>query len=992
MAVVKIELEVDPKSGESKIKLVGTHLDELENKGKKTKDALSGMMDGLQVGAGVAIMERLFKTFENGIGWITGAIRAQDAYVTGILKATAATDLNARSQAILMRAGADADVAFEKQLVGLGKLAKVLEDQPEKLGRIGLSYQNLKGLAPEEQFEKVGQAIAGIEDPMKRLAVAQEFFGKSGAELIPLFTGAIGAAREAVDGLGLSISDLDAQNIDSLNNSLDLLNEVGGMVIRRFVALVSSAESVHVFVDGLTKVVADLSKAFFDNEAAGRSMVDNGVVLISKALITMVEAVQIAIDVWDSLKITGLSLYKILLDIGIALLTIPAALSGKSDDPIGRYLRENLALLKAEKAGLVASTQELLDSNTKKTNAISQVRAELAKLETAVGAAAGKTRASAEDDTKKTGTLLGLSEGAKKAAAAFEKQIDVLDKWTEAEAKASDAAEKGRKAREMAGVANWIEKEAEASKAASAIRHKAFEQMIKDTDEWMEAEARASAQADQAREYNRAVRFNAIFDGIANVADQINPKLGTTVDIVRDMAAAWLEAKNGADKFYAVAAAVGALGNVIGGKTGSTMSGAAGGAMSGFAVGGPIGAAIGGLIGGLAGFFGGKKKEKEQRAQVESGAVDALSGLLDRLNAFKADQLEKGVAGVNAQFAYLASKTDVSAERLARMGSIGLGMFASLRAQGLSMVDAMAKMGPMFDDAIKVGADKFGAHFAEIAAFRQKILDNQELVTAAESLGDVIDSLRTFGKLTAETFGDVVAENSALIDDMLAKGFSLDEALNVNAKSLYAIYRAQKDLGLAVDETTQKYLDQAEKAGLFENMKDPMEELVEIQKIQLQIMAELVKVFGGSLPESVRAYLAELDKIPAKKTTEVETRYTRTGDSGEGGGDGRGDDAGGPQNYAGSLGLRDYGMGTRTTLHGEEAVLTRAQINNLIRGAAGSAPRGSSAATYNVHVSVPEGTTDPEVFGRRVAAAFVDGLKKNTVGVREEIAAYVPMG
>ncbi len=991
MAVVKIELEVDPKSGESKIKLVGTHLDALEEKGKKTKNALSGMMEGLQVGAGVAIMERLFKTFENGIGWITGAIRAQDAYVTGILKVTAATDLNSRSQAILMRAGADADVAFEKQLVGLGKLAKVLEDQPEKLGRIGLSYQNLKGLAPEEQFEKVGQAIADIEDPMKRLAVAQEFFGKSGAELIPLFTGAIGAAREAVDGLGLSISDLDAQNIDSLNNRLALLNEVGGMVTRRFVALVSSAESVHVFVDGLTKVVADLSKAFFDHEAAGRSMVDNGVVLISKALITMVEAVQIAIDVWDSLKITGLSLYKILLDIGIALLTIPAALSGKSDDPIGRYLRENLALLKAEKAGLVASTQELLDSNTKKTNAISMVRAELAKLETAVGSAAGKTRAAAEDDTKKTGTLLGLSEGAKKAAAAFEKQIDALDKWTDAEAKASEAAEKGRKAREMAGVANWLEKEAEASKAASAIRHKAFEQMIKDTDAWMEAEARASAQADQAREYNRAVRFNAIFDGIANVVDQINPKLGTTVDIVRDMASAWLEAKNGADKFYAIAQAVGALGNVIGGKTGSTMSGAAGGAMSGFAMSGgnPIGAILGGLIGGISGWFGGKKKEKENQAKVESSSLDALGGLLDRLQNFKAEQLEKGVAGVNAQFAYLASKTDVSAERLARMGSIGMGMFGALRASGLSMVDAMLKMGPVFDDAIKMGADKFGAHFAEIAAFRQKILDNQELVTAAESLGDVIDSLRTMGKLTAETFADVIAENSALIDDMLAKGFSLDEALNVNAKSLYAIYRAQKDLGLAVDETTQKYLDQAEKAGLFENMKDPMEELVEIQKIQLQIMAELVKVFGGSLPESVRAYLAELDKIPAKKTTEVETRYTRTGDSGEGGGDGRGDEAGGPQNYAGSLGLRDYGMGTRATLHGEEAVLTRSQINNLIRGSAGSASRGSANATYNVHVSVPEGTANPEEFGRRVAITVIDGLKRNTEGLRERVRAEV---
>lgn len=1016
MAVVKIDLDVDPTTGEAKIRLIGGKLGELEEKGKKTKSALGGIMEGLQVGAGVAAMERLFGMFERGIGAIMGSVRAQDAYVSGILKVTAATDLSARSQAILMRAGKDADVSFEKQIAGLGKLAKVLDEHPEKLGRLGLSYDKIKGLAPEAQFEAIGSKIAGIEDPMKRLAVAQEFFGKSGAELIPLFSGALGDARDAVDRLGLSISDIDAQNIDALNNSLDMLDEVIDAAVRQFVAMIASSEPVHAFVTGLTEAVASLSKAFFGNKDASRSLVDEGVLLLAKGLVTLVDAAQLTVDVWDSLRLAGRAFYTVVID--LALATTKLALAYSYIIPGGNLirdaLRENIALMQAEKAAQTAAAEEILESNRKKTNAISIVRAEMVKLEKAVESSMGKTHASAEADKKKTATLVGLGGAALKAASdlkTLEEEMgqveakafdDMMKRNTDAMIKAWGKSRREALLREMSTLPDLllgVKDRSDLSLAgADPFGNDGVSKYVlgvdhatKATHDWAGA-LRDIASLFQTLGFSGSSAIVSITTQIAGAlaaTQRLQSILFTTDKDGKKTRKSW-GGLSPEDKMEVGLA--GLQTGVAAYQSGSVLGGAAGGAAFGSAF-GPWGAAIGGAVGGLLGLFGKGAKQKQQRAEAESNAIGQLDALVKRWEAFKTEQLEKGVAGVTNVMTYLAGKTDVSADRLERMGRLGYGVFQMLRASGLSMVEAMEKMGPMFDKALAGGAERFGAAFAELAAFRQKILDNADLVSAAESLGDVIDALRTFGRLTQESFNDAVGENKSLIDDMLAQGFTLDEALAINAKSLYAIYRAQKDLGLVVDETTQKYLDQAETSGLFENMKDPMEELVEIQKIQLQIMAELVKVMGGTLPESVRKYLAELDKIPATKRTEAEfhTTYTTSGNPPNNPGDP--DNTGGPpQNAAGSGGLQNYGGGTLAMLHGEEAVLTRAQINNLIRGASGSAAgvgAGQGVHIGAVHVNVPDGTSDPERFGRRVAEAINRALKNNTAGVRDTVRAEV---
>ena len=60
---------------------------------------------------------------------------------------------------------------------------------------VGLTRKELETLSTEQVFERTASAIANIEDPVKRATVAQEIFGKSGADLIPFCKRVPGASR-----------------------------------------------------------------------------------------------------------------------------------------------------------------------------------------------------------------------------------------------------------------------------------------------------------------------------------------------------------------------------------------------------------------------------------------------------------------------------------------------------------------------------------------------------------------------------------------------------------------------------------------------------------------------------------------------------------------------------------------------------------------------------------------------------------------------------
>jgi hypothetical protein len=113
-----------------------------------------------------------------------------------------------------------------------------------------------------------------------------------------------------------------------------------------------------------------------------------------------------------------------------------------------------------------------------------------------------------------------------------------------------------------------------------------------------------------------------------------------------------------------------------------------------------------------------------------------------------------------------------------------------------------------------------------------------------------------------DTFAAFSAELGDVFSELIAKGFSSNQALALLAPTLLQIQKAAAEGRITIDASTQALIDQANAGGLLDNIKDPMAEMVEIQKLMLEATAALVKAFGADLPASVQKYIAAINQIP----------------------------------------------------------------------------------------------------------------------------------
>ena len=63
-----------------------------------------------------------------------------------------------------------------------------LADTVRQFEKLGIEVSDLKDLSPEEQFLKIGAALAALPDDTVRAGVAQRLFGRSGTGLLPMFS------------------------------------------------------------------------------------------------------------------------------------------------------------------------------------------------------------------------------------------------------------------------------------------------------------------------------------------------------------------------------------------------------------------------------------------------------------------------------------------------------------------------------------------------------------------------------------------------------------------------------------------------------------------------------------------------------------------------------------------------------------------------------------------------------------------------------------
>lgn len=120
-----------------------------------------------------------------------------------------------------------------------------LSTATDSLADLGLTVGDLEGLSPEDQFMKLAGAVADVQDPSKKAALALSIFGRAGQKLLPLLSagsGAIEDLRQQARDLGISMSPEDAKAAAEFTDTwnsfkkvlMGIVYTVGGAVVPAF--------------------------------------------------------------------------------------------------------------------------------------------------------------------------------------------------------------------------------------------------------------------------------------------------------------------------------------------------------------------------------------------------------------------------------------------------------------------------------------------------------------------------------------------------------------------------------------------------------------------------------------------------------------------------------------------------------------------------------------------------------------------------------------
>ena len=143
-----------------------------------------------------------------------------------------------------------------------------LKTATDSFDLLNISVKDLQGLSPEEQFDKFARAIARVEDPSRRAALAQEVFGRAGTALLPLFNqGEAGmrALREEAHELGIVFDQEGAASAARWTDSMNSLGKVFEGI--QFIVGAFLVDALQPIIDETIEAVVAIKDWVGENEA-----------------------------------------------------------------------------------------------------------------------------------------------------------------------------------------------------------------------------------------------------------------------------------------------------------------------------------------------------------------------------------------------------------------------------------------------------------------------------------------------------------------------------------------------------------------------------------------------------------------------------------------------------------------------------------------------------------------------------------------------------
>jgi hypothetical protein len=171
------------------------------------------------------------------IGAITAAIRSFTELTGSLTDLSAKTGIGVEGLQKLKYAAEQNGGSLDAVTAAVTKMGANLANgntsAVSALKTLGLSFDTIRNMSPEDAFIEIGDAIGKIQDPMAQAALAVAVFGKSGADNLPMFNGHLKETIAEAERLGFILDTSTIAAGDHFGDTLNTLQFVGSAVMAK---------------------------------------------------------------------------------------------------------------------------------------------------------------------------------------------------------------------------------------------------------------------------------------------------------------------------------------------------------------------------------------------------------------------------------------------------------------------------------------------------------------------------------------------------------------------------------------------------------------------------------------------------------------------------------------------------------------------------------------------------------------------------------------
>lgn len=216
-----------------------------------------------------------------GVGAIVGFTKEVFASADALTKMSDRTGIGVEGLQRLQVVGDDAGNTIEQLTGAVNMMQRRLADGDASalgaLTKLGLKFEDIRRMDPDQQFMAIGDAIRAIKDPADQVNLAMDLFGRSGAEILPSIKrgfddvrdasiGMSAGATKAIDDLGDAIGRLWRQSKSMLGEAVgQSIIAIGGLATAAVPGRVTlGGQAQQESADLLTQTYARLAKGVAD--------------------------------------------------------------------------------------------------------------------------------------------------------------------------------------------------------------------------------------------------------------------------------------------------------------------------------------------------------------------------------------------------------------------------------------------------------------------------------------------------------------------------------------------------------------------------------------------------------------------------------------------------------------------------------------------------------------------------------------------------------